>query len=183
MPEQPTISIERYVEILEKKLAREKNARQQAETILNEKARELYETNVALLASEELLKESLTEQTNLLVQAQDIAKIGSFKWEMNHERFYGSEIFWKLLKIDEEINAPEFAFRALLKLCDKDSQSALLHLVRMILSVSGKQDAVIYKQEIKCAINGQDRVFMTRLQALYNIEGKPKQLLGVIQDV
>lgn len=183
MPDQPDLPPDKKIKILEKRLAREKNARKQAEMILNEKARELYEANVALLASEELLKESLTEQTNLLVQAQEIARIGSFKWDINHDRFYGSEFFWTLLKVENPIEVPRQTIKLILKSCEKKTYQAIMYLLREILIANARDDIHEYKEVLTFTIDGEPRIFISRLQAVFDGDGKPRQVLGIIQDI
>jgi signal transduction histidine kinase len=183
MAEYPELTTEKHIELLEKRLAREKNARKQAELILNEKARELYETNVALLASEELLKESLSEQSKLLIQAQEIARIGSFKWDLNHDRFYGSEFFWTLLKINVAIDVPQNVLKFMLKSSDQKSYASILYLLRTILGEDHRGDVCEYKEVLTLTLDDEKHIFISRLQVVYDMDGRPRQILGIIQDI
>ena len=76
--------------IYERKLKREKNARIQAEELLEEKSREIYELNQKLLAHNEELEERIKDRTSLLEKEKNKAQKASqaksdFLAKMSHE--------------------------------------------------------------------------------------------------
>ncbi len=77
-------------EQLERRLAREKNARQQAEKLLEEKSRELYESNESLKSLADNLEATVEERTGELQEAMTLANSANkakseFLANMSHE--------------------------------------------------------------------------------------------------
>ena len=88
------------LEALKQKISRERAARLEAESLLEDKSRELYSAveESKKLASQ--LQQAIGYQTRKLLNAQRVAKFGTFVWDIDESLVTWSDGIYALLAID-----------------------------------------------------------------------------------
>ena len=112
------------LEALTRRLKRERQARQEAERLLEEKSRALY---AAVEKSDRLadeLRQTVGFQTQELLNAQRVARVGTFIWDINAELITWSEGVYSILGIDS--NEETLSLERYLASVDADDRAALM---------------------------------------------------------
>ena len=91
------------LEALAHRLERERKARQEAERLLEEKSRALYLAVEESSHLAEELRQTVGFQTHELLDAQRVARVGTFIWDINAEQITWSEGVYSILGIDHTV--------------------------------------------------------------------------------
>ena len=93
------------LEALARRLERERKARQEAEGLLEEKSRALYLAVEESSHLAEELRQTVGYQTQELLDAQRVAHVGTFIWNIEAEQITWSEGVYSILGIDHTVES------------------------------------------------------------------------------
>jgi len=93
------------LEALTRRLKRERAARQEAEALLEEKSRDLYDAKDEADRLTEELRKTVGYRSQELLNAQRVAKVGTFIWDIEGEIVTWSDGVYSILGVDPESEA------------------------------------------------------------------------------
>ncbi len=120
--------------------------------------------------------DEIQRMSQLLVQSQEVARIAS--WSLDAETLEGisTDLFYELLEIKPN---SRMNFRDYLERCHPDDRGQLLESLNHVLS----GNEVFYEHRIRSETNEIKYVFLAAKPIHFKVDGKPKTIIGTIQDI
>ncbi len=120
---------------------------------------------------------ALQKSENLLSQAEEIADMGSWEWDIENDIVYWSDGLFKIFKISPQEGAPKWAQQS--GFYEKESYKKLSRAVEICV-----QNGTPYEVEVQAIrSDGEIRTCISRGKAEKNHEGKIVRLLGSFNDI
>lgn len=120
---------------------------------------------------------ALQKSENLLSQAEEIANIGSWEWDVENDIAYWSDGLFKIFKRSPKEGAPKWAQQS--GFYTKESHEKLSRAVERCV-----QNGIPYEVEVQAICSdGEIRTCISRGRAEKNNEGKIFRLLGIFDDI
>jgi two-component system cell cycle sensor histidine kinase/response regulator CckA len=147
---------------------------------LDKKVRELEKQRSALITSEEklrLLVKELQSSESRLSDAQRIAKMGNWDWDIVNNNFYCSREVYRIFMID----TTEFilTFEAFIDIVHPDD----LELVKMSVD-KALSDGIPYCIDHRIILpDGTDRMVHEQAEVIFDKEGRAAKMIGTVQDI
>jgi signal transduction histidine kinase/DNA-binding response OmpR family regulator len=167
------------IEALKLRLRRERAARLEAESLLEQKSRELHDAVKGSQQLAEKLKNTVEVQTRELLSAQRVTKLGTFRWDTGEDQFQWSEGSRDVLGLAPSDAVASFAH--LLALIHVDDR----YLMRQLLGQLDDQDDG--RRESPAETETSFRVLMSdgeiRWIKLVCEDSGPGVFMGAVQDV
>jgi signal transduction histidine kinase/CheY-like chemotaxis protein len=156
------------------------NYRQALARKLDRKVRELEKERSALKTSEEklrLLVEELQRSESRLSEAQRIAKMGNWDWDIVNNNFYCSREVYRIFRIDT--TSFIVAFEEFINLVHPDDVELVKRAVDKALL-----DGVPYSIDHRIILpDGTNRIVHEQAEVTFDREGRAVKMIGTIQDI
>ena len=163
---------------LERRLARERRARLEAEQISEMALRELYERKRDLeedIAARELVEEELRRSEAKLAKAQQVACMGSWEWDVSTDRVTWSDELRRIFGGTSD----ELSYEAFLELVHPEDRLRVDGARRQALT-----DRTGFSVDYRLLRpDGEIVVIHGQGEVITDDEGRPARMLGIAQDV
>jgi PAS domain S-box-containing protein len=123
-----------------------------------------------------LFQEQLARRDDLLAEAQQIATLGSFDWDIVRDHLVGSEELYRIYGVDRARVDP--TYRGFLALVHAEDRDRVHQLIQAALSAKAAFDF-----EYRIVRAGETLVLHSRGHVVVNGAGVPKRVAGVCQDI
>ncbi|HYY80479.1 MAG TPA: MASE1 domain-containing protein, partial [Actinomycetes bacterium] len=131
----------------------------------------------ALTVERELATRTLEERERQLAQAQTIAQLGSFEWEVASGRLTWSSGLRRIAGLDPD--AGDDTFEGFIARVHAHDRSRVTETIRR-----AAEDAAPFRTELRIVRpTGEARVLASRGEVVQDEHGRPVRLIGVCQDV
>jgi len=123
------------------------------------------------------MKDEILKSQEGLIQAQSIAKVGNWEWNIKEERLYGSLEFFKILDIDTKQTY-----------LDKDDMinisSDNLDFPLLSMLINNTYSELQLNDIMYLTLNNHERKYIkSRMTIYYDIQQKAELIVGTIQDI
>ncbi len=123
-----------------------------------------------------LFQEQLTRRDDLLAEAQKIATLGSFVWDIAGDHVVWSDELYRIYGVDRANVEPTYrGFLALVRAEDRDRVHQLLQ--------AALRTKVAFDFEYRVVRSGETLVVHSRGHVIVNGAGVPRRVTGVCQDI
>ena len=121
--------------------------------------------------------EELAVVQERLANAQRMARIGNWEWDLvSNEPWWSEEVF-RLFQIDPESTEPRY--EALMNRIHPDDRAGVTHAIQAVLD--GRK---LFEVEYRIVLpNGTERIVHGRAEATFDEEGEPLRMGGTIHDI
>lgn len=157
-------------------IIRDITERKQTEESLN-KAYETLEEKVKERTAElEEAYKSLLENKLSLSEAQRIAHIGNWEWNLLTDELYCSDEIYRIFQVHPQ--APVSIQNEFLSYIDPDDQDIVYNSIKKALQ--GEPFSIEYRINVS---NGEKRTVHSQGEVVFDEKGTPAQIRGVLQDI
>jgi len=119
---------------------------------------------------------SLKESETGLAEAQKMAHIGNWEWDIETDKAYWSEEMYRIFGRDPQESAPSYyEYLGCIHPDDRD-------YYRNALKKAAKKDLFVIDYRIVLA-NGEERIVHLKSEFVYNSENTPTKIKGIVQDI
>jgi PAS domain S-box-containing protein len=150
--------------------------RKKAEEALKKAHENLEEKVKERTAELERAYNSLKESEKGLAEAQKMAHIGNWEWDIETDKAYWSEEMYRIFGRDPQELAP--SYNEYLSYIHPDD----LDYYRNALKKATKEDLFVIDYRIVLA-NGEERIVHLKSEFVFNGENTPTKIKGIVQDI
>ncbi|NEU08515.1 PAS domain-containing protein [Flavihumibacter sp. R14] len=122
-----------------------------------------------------LAEEQLTRQYEILKQAEDVASIGSWEYDIRNDKLRWSDGMFELFELEKEQYIYPALYLKYIVPADKSRMKAIIKAV--------KQEFKAFEDEITLKIKGKKKVLRIKAGVSFDIEGNPQKMSGMVMDV
>jgi signal transduction histidine kinase/DNA-binding response OmpR family regulator len=169
------------LEAHKKRLLRERQARKEAERLLEEKSQELYRTNQDLIRLTRTLETEVGVKTRELLGAQKVARLGTLIWDAKKELITWSEGVYDVLGRDPD--GEPLSFEQYILAIHEDDRERILELINQHVEGGLALGEDYTMQHRVVCPNGEVRWVQGRAEAGLDEEGEPSLLFATVQDI
>ena len=127
------------------------------------------------ISSLKLAEEQLIRQYEILKQAEDVASIGSWEYDIRNDKLRWSDGMFELFELEkEQYIYPELYLKYIVP-ADKSRMKAIIRTI--------KQEFKPFEDEITLKINGRKKVLRIKAGVSFDHEGTPQKMSGMVIDV
>nr|WP_302180154.1 PAS domain-containing protein [Chryseosolibacter indicus] len=120
-------------------------------------------------------EEQLKKNLQILKQAEEVAEIGSWEFDIDEDKFNWSEGMYRIFSM---VNGTSVSPESYLEYVIEQDRPVVENLIQAI-----RRGQNPFEETIRIKVNGEIRTIKVKGNVLYNEKGKPTKMLGVDMDV